>query len=393
VTFDMKNATFGSYAYSTNNTYRYGALYTTSALKTEITSSDYNTKFYNTTSAYNYSLSNVTFGASNYSTNYVVIIPFTAVNNNDKPYSGNVYITVKSGHAITILGADFGSEKIPAEVTADYSSAAYVQFTLPSSSDGKLYYNYTSIATGKNTAVTATGKYYITASGTQNALKYVYFVPAADKTGTVNVAYTAYNTAGTNIGSGTISFTVTGRTSSSYYSDVTSANTGSWSANAVDFMAYNDLVKGTGTYQFSPYMAMTRAMFVTVLYRAAGEPSVSSIANPFKDVKSGEYYYNAVLWAYRNNIVTGTSGTAFNPDGKITREQIAAILYRYMGSPTVRSSLTGYTDSNKVSSYAVNAMNWAVYNGYIQGSGYKLNPTSNATRAEVAVMLYRFLTK
>jgi hypothetical protein len=393
VTFDMKNATFGSYAYSTNNTYRYGALYTTSALKTEITSSDYNTKFYNTTSAYNYSLSNVTFGASNYSTNYVVIIPFTAVNNNNNSYSGNVYITVKSGHAITILGADFGSEKIPAEVTADYSTAAYVQFTLPSSSDGKLYYNYTSIATGKNTAVTATGKYYITASGTQNALKYVYFVPAADKTGTVNVAYTAYNTAGTNIGSGTISFTVTGRTSSSYYSDVTSANTGSWSANAVDFMAYNDLVKGTGTYQFSPYMAMTRAMFVTVLYRAAGEPSVSSIANPFKDVKSGEYYYNAVLWAYRNNIVTGTSGTAFNPDGKITREQIAAILYRYMGSPTVRSSLTGYTDSNKVSSYAVNAMNWAVYNGYIQGSGYKLNPTSNATRAEVAVMLYRFLTK
>jgi hypothetical protein len=174
---------------------------------------------------------------------------------------------------------------------------------------------------------------------------------------------------------------------------VTASNTGSWSANAIDFMAYNGLVKGTGNTTYSPYMAMTRAMFVTVLYRAAGEPSVSSIANPFKDVKSGEYYYNAVLWAYRNNIVTGTSGTAFNPDGKITREQIAAILYRYMGSPTVRSSLTGYTDSSKISSYAVNAMNWAVYSGYVQGSGYKLNPTSNATRAEVAVMLYRFLTK
>jgi hypothetical protein len=211
-------------------------------------------------------------------------------------------------------------------VTADYSERG-----LRASSRSRrprtasCIYNYSTIASyGKNTAVkAATGKYlHHATSGTQNALKYVYFVPAADSDRHRRTWPTRrpIRPRARSIGTGKISFTVTGRTSSSYYYDVTASNTGSWSANAVDFMAYNGLVKGTGNTTYSPYMAMTRAMFVTVLYRAAGEPSVSSIANPFKDVKSGEYYYNAVLWAYRNNIVTGTSGTAFNPDGKITRE-------------------------------------------------------------------------
>jgi hypothetical protein len=392
VTFDMKNATFAGYSYSNSNTARYGALYTTKNLRTEITTSDSNyTKFYYNATGSQLALGDVTFGAGSYSGTYTVVIPFTAYNNYTS-YSGNVYILVNSGHSITILGTDFNTEKIVTEVSSVYSDAAYVEFTLPASSEGKLFYNYSTIASYGH-AVKATNAYYLSATSSQYALKYVYFVPAADCASTVDVSYTAYTSKGAKLGTGKITFNITGRTSSSYYYDVTASNTGSWSANAIDFMAYNGLVKGTGNTTYSPYMAMTRAMFVTVLYRAAGEPSVSSIANPFKDVKSGEYYYNAVLWAYRNNIVTGTSGTTFNPDGKITREQIAAILYRYMGSPTVRSSLTGYTDSSKISSYAVNAMNWAVYSGYVQGSGYKLNPTSNATRAEVAVMLYRFLTK
>ena len=138
---------------------------------------------------------------------------------------------------------------------------------------------------------------------------------------------------------------------------------------------------------------MTRAMLVTVLYRAAGKPSVSGISNPFTDTKN-DYYTDAMLWAYKNGIVTGTSATTFSPDANVTREQIAAILYRYMGNPTATGSLTGYTDRAKISSFATTAMQWAIGKGYITGTtATTLDPRGNATRAQVAVMLHRFLTK
>ena len=393
VTFNMAGATFAGYNYSSTYASRYGALYTTSNLATEITSSYLNKPFYMSASGSQLDLDDVTFQAGTYSSKYTVIIPFTAVNNRGSSYSGYVYIYVNGGHSITILGADFNTEKIPAEVTSVYSGAAYVQFTLPASSDGKLYYNYSSIATGSNTAVSASTKYYITASSSQYALKNIYFVPAADKFDNVNVVYTAYNTAGTKLGTGTIAFTVSGRTSSNYFNDVSATNTGSWSANAVDFMYSNGLVKGMENNKFGPYDTMKRSMLVVMLYRAAGSPSVSGISNPFTDVKTSDYFYNAVLWAFRNGVVQGNSKTTFNPDGNIKRQEIAAILYRYSGSPTVRTSLSGYIDSSSISSYARDAMTWAVSSGYIQGSGSKLNPTNSATRAEVVVMLYRYLTK
>ena len=141
---------------------------------------------------------------------------------------------------------------------------------------------------------------------------------------------------------------------------------------------------------------MTRAMLVTVLYRAAGEPTVAGITNKFTDNKQGQYYYNAVLWASNMGIVNGATATTFDPNGNITREQIAAILYRYAGSPAVTGSLSGYSDQAQVSSFAVKAMQWAVGSGIITGvtSGGKttLSAKGNATRAQVAVMLHRFLT-
>jgi hypothetical protein len=389
VTFDMKNATFAGYSYSTYNTTRYGDLYTAKTMKTSVSNGD---KFYYSPSSYQNDLDDVTFGAGSYTSSYTVTIPFTAVNNNGTSYYGYVYIYVNSGHNITILGADFSSEKIAAEITNDYSDAAYVEFTLPNASYGKLYYNYSTIASYTR-AVKSSDDYYLVKSGTKDLVQYVYFVPAADFTGSVSITYTAYNSKGTKLGTGKISFSVYGRTSSDYYTDVTASNTGSWSANAVDFMSYNKLVNGIGGSSFGPNDKMTRAMFVTILYRAAGEPSVSSYSNPFTDVKSGTYYYKAVLWAYAKGVVNGKTAKTFDPNGNIKREEIAAILNRSAGSPSGYGSISSYLDSGKVDSYAESAMRWAVYYGYIKGAGSYLNPTSSATRAEVTVMLYRYLTK
>ena len=119
------------------------------------------------------------------------------------------------------------------------------------------------------------------------------------------------------------------------------------------------------------------------------------MTNPFKDTKS-DYYTNAMLWAYKNSIVTGTSATTFSPDSPVTREQIAAILYRYAGSPAASSSaLNGFADQSAVSSYAVTAMQWAVGNGIITGVSTNgrttLSAKNNATRAQVATILMRFV--
>ena len=138
---------------------------------------------------------------------------------------------------------------------------------------------------------------------------------------------------------------------------------------------------------------MTRGDFVLMLYRLAGKPSVSGLTNPFTDVSSANYYYAAVLWAYRNNVVTGVDSKTFAPKKNITREQIAATLYRLAGSPSASGSVTGYYDSSKIHNYALSAMKWAVANGVLAGSSGYLNPTSNANRAEVATMLHRYLTK
>ena len=196
---------------------------------------------------------------------------------------------------------------------------------------------------------------------------------------------------------GTLSFKVNQQTASNQFTDVSGSY--KWAANSVDFMYMNDIIKGNNTKNpklFGPGAKMTRAMLVTVLYRAAGEPTVTGITNKFTDNKQGQYYYNAVLWASNMGIVNGATATTFDPDGKITREQIAAILYRYEGSPTVTGSLSGYPDQAQVSSFAVTAMQWAVGTGIITGvtSGGRttLSAKGNATRAQVAVMLHRFLT-
>ena len=169
-------------------------------------------------------------------------------------------------------------------------------------------------------------------------------------------------------------------------------NSGAWYYDAVSFVYNKGIMNGVTSTTFEPNSTVTRGMVVTMLWRMAGEPYVSG--GSFSDVASGRYYSTAVAWAAKNGIVDGYSSTVFGVNDPVTREQFATILYRYakyMGYSTVGSSLTGYYDANSVSSWARDAMGWAVRNGIITGSGNsRLNPTGTASRAEVAQMFMSF---
>lgn len=163
-----------------------------------------------------------------------------------------------------------------------------------------------------------------------------------------------------------------------------------WAAKSIGFVVDRGLFSGTSDTNFSPNATMTRGMLVTVLYRLEGSPQGAT--QSFDDVKADKYYANAVAWAAQNNIVTGASG-GFLPENNISREQLAVILYRYAAPEQSDGSLDKFSDSAAISSYAVDAMGWAVGSGLLSGDNNgKLNPSGNATRAEVATILERFIT-
>lgn len=333
-------------------------------------------------------LKNVCFIAGSTTSKYTVIIPFTA-NGSSGQMNGQLVVYVNDTHTLNSTGASFRSMGIANELTPDNATGS-TYITIDRIVGGKLYSSYTSIKSC--TALTSkdfgSTKFYFSGSG---SLDNLYILPLADSK-SVEVSYTIDGST-----KGTLSFKVNQQTASSQFTDVSGSY--KWAANSVDFMYMNDIIKGNNTKNpklFGPGAKMTRAMLVTVLYRAAGEPTVTGITNKFTDNKQGQYYYNAVLWASNMGIVNGATATTFDPNGNVTREQIAAILYRYEGSPTVSGSLSGYPDQAQVSSFAVTAMQWAVGTGIITGvtSGGRttLSAKGNATRAQVAVMLHRFLT-
>ena len=167
-----------------------------------------------------------------------------------------------------------------------------------------------------------------------------------------------------------------------------------WYHKATDYVINKGLMSGTSATEFSPNTTLTRAMLVTILWRSAGSPKSTLGYNPFKDVPTNQYYYQAVMWAYENNVVAGTTSTTFSPNSPITREQLAAILWRYAGSPSTNGSFAGFTDSGKVSSYAEIALRWALEKGIVSGKGNGiLDPGGKSTRAEAASMLMRYLER
>ena len=167
-----------------------------------------------------------------------------------------------------------------------------------------------------------------------------------------------------------------------------------WFHEAVDYVYLHGLMNGVDETHFEPMGTMTRAMLVTVLYRLSGSPEISS-DNPFTDVKEGQWYTDAVLWANAKNIVTGYGEGLFGTNDSVTREQIATILYRYARSAGydvgMTADLSAYTDASGISSWAVEAMGWANAAGLISGrTADTLVPGGTANRAEVATILMRF---
>ena len=169
-----------------------------------------------------------------------------------------------------------------------------------------------------------------------------------------------------------------------------------WFYKSMRFAYSNGLMNGTGTDKFAPQSNLTRAMLVTMLYRLEGEPTITG-ATEFSDVPSGQWYTNAIAWASKNGIVNGVGDDKFNPNGNITREQLAVMLYRYsefkkLGTAT-EVSLGSYTDAEEISSWASDALKWANSRSFITGrTATTLAPKGTATRAEVATIMQRFMT-
>ena len=173
------------------------------------------------------------------------------------------------------------------------------------------------------------------------------------------------------------------------FTDVRSTD---WFSDAVSYVQERGLMSGTSATHFSPNEPTTRAMLVAVLYRAAGQPETTGQSS-FADVLARDYFANAVAWASENNIVTGYSRTRFGSNDPVSREQIATLLWRYAGSPSAGSA-QNFSDRNQISDYAADAVNWARANGIVNGRpGNRFDPKANATRAEVATILRNFLSQ
>ena len=178
------------------------------------------------------------------------------------------------------------------------------------------------------------------------------------------------------------------------FTDVKSSN---WYYNAVKYCYENNIISGLNATTFGPKDKLTRGMMVTILYRMEKSPKITSKSS-FGDVNdTKKWYYNAVVWASKNNIVSGYKDGRFGPTDNITREQLAVILYkyaRYKGKDISKTNdLKSFTDAGKVASYALKQVKWAVASGVITGSNAKLNPKGNATRAEVAAMMEKYCKK
>lgn len=219
---------------------------------------------------------------------------------------------------------------------------------------------FTWSVSGNAGAVTADGAFTASQTAAQGSLS----VSAGDKTVTIPVTVTPPQR----------------------YADVPA---GAWFYDAVEFVSERGLFNGVGGGLFDPQGQMNRAMLVVALYRAAGSPAVT-VGGGFSDVPAGQWYTDAVAWAAGNGVVNGVGGGRFDPLSPITREQMAAVLYRYFGSPAPGNPITGFTDTGKISPWAADAMRWAVGQGYINGKGGGLlDPLGTATRAEVATILSR----
>lgn len=166
----------------------------------------------------------------------------------------------------------------------------------------------------------------------------------------------------------------------------------SWASKAVSFVSARELFNGTGESQFSPELPVSRGMLATAIFNLEGRPD-QSLVNVFADVNPDEWYAVGIAWAASRSIISGYGNNQFGPNDSITREQLAVMLWRYAGSPTINQNLKlNFSDADQSSSYAMSALNWAVENGIMKGKGNGiLDPQGTANRAEAAQMLMNYL--
>jgi hypothetical protein len=165
-----------------------------------------------------------------------------------------------------------------------------------------------------------------------------------------------------------------------------------WYSEAIDYVTSKEIMVGFGDGTFQPNVNLTRAMMVQLLYNLADNPAVSG-SSPFTDVVENAWFTKAIIWGNQQGIAMGNGDGTFSPNEDITREQMVTMLWRYAGKPSASSTtLAKYTDAGQISSYAQEAMCWAVEIGLVQGRGEnKVNPKDTATRAEAATILMRYL--
>lgn len=162
-----------------------------------------------------------------------------------------------------------------------------------------------------------------------------------------------------------------------------------WYYNAVKWVKEHGIMSGIGNNKFNPQGKLSRAMVAQILYNQSDKEFTAG--KQFVDVKEGSWYYNAVMWCSEQGVVAGYPGGKFGPNDNVTREQLAVMLWRKEGSPQVVVDLSRFSDASSISNYAKSAMNWAVSEGIMAGSGGKLNPRGTATRAEAAQMFKNYI--
>ena len=377
VKFTLPSSSYGVLYYNYTSSTSYGSKVSAS------------TKYYRSSSSY---LDDVSFVPDDDYTG-IVTLSYTGYSTGGDSYTGKIKITVGSG---TVNSINYSTKKgIPVTFsTTDFSSAtskslSYVKFTLPSSTYGKLYYNYTA-SLGSGTAVSAATKYYKSSS------PYIFsvtFVPNSNFTGTATINYTGYSTDGDSY-SGKVYITVTasGKTST-YFLDVN--DNYSWAIDAIDSLYLKSIVTGTGTKQFSPSVNITRGDFMLMLYRALNLKSSGQTSN-FSDVTKDSYYYTAVLVAKSLGVAKGENGK-FNPKKNITRQDAMVFVTRALkvsGKSLItgsKSDISSFGDDQDVSDYALEAVCTLIKAKIITGNNSKINPKSSVTRAEMAVILYRVI--
>ena len=390
-----------------NSTYpQYGSL-KTSKNGSGVT---YNMKFEPNyvSSSKNYDLDTVTYVPStSMKSETTVTIPFTAYSTTGKHSSGIVSIDLnKETTTITSYGVGFGngSNSIADYIADTYkantnTTLGYVTFPSLTASTGKLFYDFSGVL--KSREVLNTYKFYAKPTGTQFDLDDVVFVPRAGLYGEVTLYYYAYDASGNNEYKGTIVLNVQQKTKSAEFSDVGTSL--SWAADSVDFLNYEGVAQGSGG-KYNPSSNITRGDFMLMLYRAflEDEHKNDSITSNFSDVTKGtttysKETYQAVGVAKKLGIAQGTNGK-FNPKSYITRQEAMTLIYRTLDEVnydldyTVSTTTSSFKDYSSVASYAKTAISDLIGHGIVIGNNSKINPTSNITRAEMAVILHRVLT-